>query len=77
MTTPTPIHILSGFLGSGKTTLLQKAIDYCNEAGLKPAVIMNEIGDINLDGLLIEAEAAVFIGESFPKETVKAALERL
>jgi G3E family GTPase len=56
MTTTVPIHILSGFLGSGKTTLLQKAIDYCNEAGLKPAVIMNEIGEINLDGLLIEAE---------------------
>ncbi|KIL40590.1 cobalamin biosynthesis protein [Gordoniibacillus kamchatkensis] len=56
MTTTIPIHILSGFLGSGKTTLLQKAIHYCNESGLKPAVIMNEIGDVNLDGLLIEAE---------------------
>lgn len=56
MATTVPIHILSGFLGSGKTTLLQKAIDYCNEAGLKPAVIMNEIGDVNLDGLLIGAE---------------------
>jgi G3E family GTPase len=56
MTTTVPIHILSGFLGSGKTTLLQKAIDYCKETGLKPAVIMNEIGEVNLDGLLIEAE---------------------
>lgn len=56
MAIPIPIHILSGFLGSGKTTLLQKAIRYCNEAGLKPAVIMNEIGDVNLDGLLIETE---------------------
>lgn len=56
MTTTVPIHILSGFLGSGKTTLLQKAIDYCNEAGLRPAVIMNEIGEANLDCLLIGAE---------------------
>jgi G3E family GTPase len=56
MKTSVPIHILSGFLGSGKTTLLQKAIDYCKEAGLKPAVIMNEIGDVNLDSLLIETE---------------------
>jgi G3E family GTPase len=48
-----PIHILSGFLGSGKTTLLKKAVDYYTESGRKPAVIMNELGDVNLDGLLL------------------------
>jgi G3E family GTPase len=48
-----PIHILSGFLGSGKTTLLKKALDYYKESGKKPAVIMNELGDINLDGYLL------------------------
>lgn len=48
-----PIYILSGFLGSGKTTLLTKAIDYVNEQGKRPAVIMNELGDVNLDGLLV------------------------
>ncbi|GGA39012.1 CobW family GTP-binding protein [Paenibacillus physcomitrellae] len=52
----TPIYILSGFLGSGKTTLLAKLIDYWQEAGLKPAVIMNELGDVNLDGLLVKQE---------------------
>ena len=50
------VYVLSGFLGSGKTTLLTKAIDYFTEAGRKPAVIMNEIGEVNLDGQLIADE---------------------
>jgi G3E family GTPase len=50
----TPIYILSGFLGSGKTTLLQRMVTYWQEQGLRPAVIMNEIGDVNLEGSLIE-----------------------
>ncbi|MDR6552873.1 GTP-binding protein [Paenibacillus qinlingensis] len=50
------VYVLSGFLGSGKTTLLTKAIDYFTEAGRKPAVIMNEIGEVNLDGQLIANE---------------------
>nr|WP_261306388.1 GTP-binding protein [Paenibacillus andongensis] len=50
------VYILSGFLGSGKTTLLTKAIDHFTEAGRKPAVIMNEIGEVNLDGQLIANE---------------------
>jgi len=49
-----PVHILSGFLGSGKTTLLTQALDYYKESGLKPAVLMNELGDVNLDGMLVE-----------------------
>lgn len=50
------VYVLSGFLGSGKTTLLTKAIDYFTEAGRKLAVIMNEIGEVNLDGQLIANE---------------------
>ncbi|CAH1205247.1 Putative metal chaperone YciC [Paenibacillus allorhizoplanae] len=50
------VYVLSGFLGSGKTTLLTRAIDYFTEAGRKPAVIMNEIGEVNLDGQLIANE---------------------
>ncbi|MEW9697795.1 GTP-binding protein [Paenibacillus sp. SI8] len=50
------VYVLSGFLGSGKTTLLTKAIDYFTEAGRKPAVIMNEIGEVNLDGQMIASE---------------------
>lgn len=49
-----PVYILSGFLGSGKTTLLQRLLDHWNGQGLRPAVIMNELGEVNLDGLLVE-----------------------
>jgi G3E family GTPase len=50
------VYVLSGFLGSGKTTLLTKAIDHFTEAGRRPAIIMNEIGEINLDGQLVTGE---------------------
>lgn len=45
-----PIILLSGFLGSGKTTLLTKMLEHTLERGMRPAVIMNEVGDVNLDG---------------------------
>lgn len=54
--TTTPIYILSGFLGSGKTTLLQQLVSYWQEQGMLPAVIMNEVGDVNLDGLLVQEQ---------------------
>lgn len=54
MNTPVPVHILSGFLGSGKTTLLTAALDYYKLQGKKPAVLMNELGDVNLDGMLVD-----------------------
>jgi G3E family GTPase len=49
-----PVYILSGFLGSGKTTLLQRLLDHWKSQGLRPAVVMNELGEVNLDGLLVE-----------------------
>ncbi|WP_025679690.1 CobW family GTP-binding protein [Paenibacillus polymyxa] len=52
-----PIVVLSGFLGSGKTTLLQHALAYYKEQGLKPAILMNELGDVNLDGSLVNDQA--------------------
>lgn len=48
----TPIYILSGFLGSGKTTLLTRMISYWKEKGLKPAIVMNEIGEVNIEGMI-------------------------
>ncbi|WP_248925717.1 CobW family GTP-binding protein [Paenibacillus hamazuiensis] len=51
-----PVHILAGFLGSGKTTLLTQALDYYKQLGKKPAVLMNEIGDVNLDGMLVDGD---------------------
>lgn len=50
----TPIVVISGFLGSGKTTLLTKWIAYYKGMNQQVAVIMNELGDINLDGLMID-----------------------
>ncbi|MEK3850604.1 GTP-binding protein [Paenibacillus sp. FSL R7-0340] len=52
-----PIVVLSGFLGSGKTTLLQHALAYYKEKGLKPAILMNELGDVNLYGSLVNGQA--------------------
>ncbi|GGE32796.1 cobalamin biosynthesis protein CobW [Pullulanibacillus camelliae] len=46
-----PVNILTGFLGSGKTTLLNNILT--EHHGEKVAVIVNEYGDINIDGLLV------------------------
>ncbi|MGZ9584125.1 CobW family GTP-binding protein [Paenibacillus marinisediminis] len=54
-----PVIILAGFLGSGKTTFLQQAVQRCLEAGQTPAVIMNEVGDVNLDGQLLPDKVAM------------------
>lgn len=56
MMNSTPVYILSGFLGSGKTTLLQRLLSYWKEQSLRPAVVMNEIGEVNLDGVLVDQE---------------------
>ncbi|MCU6713078.1 GTP-binding protein [Paenibacillus sp. J5C_2022] len=52
----TPVVLLSGFLGSGKTTLLGNLLQQYKEKGLRPAVVMNEIGDTNLDGQLVDED---------------------
>ncbi|KAB2336599.1 GTP-binding protein [Cytobacillus depressus] len=54
-----PVYILSGFLGSGKTTLLSRMLQYFKQKDKKAAVIMNEIGDVNMDGLLLENDVPV------------------
>jgi G3E family GTPase len=46
-----PATVVTGFLGSGKTTLLNHIL--ANRHGLKTAVIVNEIGEIGIDGELI------------------------
>ncbi len=44
------VIIIGGFLGSGKTTTILKIIEQLSNAGKKTAIIVNEIGEIGLDG---------------------------
>ena len=47
-----PVLLLTGYLGSGKTTLLNRILS--NKRGIKFAVIVNDIGEVNIDADLIE-----------------------
>lgn len=44
-----PLYIISGFLGSGKTTLLLHMLKECQNKNLKPAIILNELGEENVE----------------------------
>ena len=48
----TPVLLLTGYLGSGKTTLLNRILS--NKQGIKFAVIVNDIGEVNIDADLIQ-----------------------
>lgn len=56
-----PVLLLTGYLGSGKTTLLNRILR--NERGIKFAVIVNDIGEVNIDEDLIAEGGVVGKGD--------------
>lgn len=52
-----PVLLLTGYLGSGKTTLVNKILS--NKKGIRFAVIVNDIGEVNIDADLIQRQGVV------------------
>ena len=56
-----PVLLLTGYLGSGKTTLVNHILS--NEKGIKFAVVVNDIGEVNIDAELIQRGGVVGQGD--------------
>ncbi|MGK9252447.1 CobW family GTP-binding protein [Paenibacillus humicus] len=54
-----PVFILTGFLGSGKTTLLLNLLVETERRGLKPGILMNELGREDVDGAIVQEKISL------------------
>ncbi|MBM7621439.1 G3E family GTPase [Bacillus tianshenii] len=54
-----PVYVISGFLGSGKTTVLLHMISHFRNIGKNPGIILNELGDENVENHLFEGQQVV------------------
>jgi len=59
---PVKIMLITGYLGAGKTTLLNRIL--ANDLGIRAAVIVNDIGEVNVDANLIAKGGVVDMGDS-------------
>lgn len=71
-----PVTVLTGFLGSGKTTLLQRLLT--SEEGSRVAVMINELGEIGLDHLLVKSvtETAIVLQNGCICCTIRSDLQQ-